>query len=120
MSTQTIYTATLIDRFVGQDGPIITAQHPRTGEIFEIAVPDDMTDHAASIWGGGNVDYHIVDGQRIFAGDENIPDDFDFRVWAASYARKVAPHATDEELRGIYDAQMSHTQRTAALKELAR
>lgn len=110
--------AKLIDRYIIDGKIIIRSQHNRTGECFDIIVPDNKTQHAACIWGGNPVDYVIINGQAVFDGGENIEEDFDFQFFAKS-ARKTAPNATDDQLRVIYETPLSHIQRQSAIRKIA-
>lgn len=110
--------ANLIDRYILDGKIIIRAQHNRTGECFDIHVPENMTQHASCIWGGNPVEYIVRNGQAIFAGGENIPEDYEFQFWAKN-TRKTALNATDDQLRDIYDTPMTYNQRQAAIRKIA-
>lgn len=111
--------AQLIDRFIISGQHILRVQHYRTGECFDVYVPENMTQHAGCIWGGNPVDYILRDGRAVFQGGENIPEDYEFQFWAES-VRKKSPAASEESLREIYDTPMSYKQRQAAIAALAK
>lgn len=120
-------SAALLDRFVGEDGGgILRVQHRRTGETFDVHVPDTdvAVELAGRYSGGASVPYVVRNGRAelyVEPGAMSTKEmmDFDRQDEIRAARRHAGDDAPIEEIERILDTPMSQNQRRAALQALA-